>query len=148
MGTGSTQHRADNSRRRRSTAWPQQAPRATAVSPRATRLGHRAELRGKAGATVSDASRTSDQDGPKPGVRAGPAAPAGGRAHGTGAPARSAVIREGALNRMAEGESRRRPECAMRAVRKEVSTGTIRRSVDQEVVRARALARRRVAPLS
>jgi hypothetical protein len=31
------------------------------------RLGHRAEIRGKAGATVRDASRTSDQDGPEPG---------------------------------------------------------------------------------
>jgi hypothetical protein len=43
------------------------APRATAVSPPAAGSGYRAEIRDKAGATVRDASQTSDQDGPEPG---------------------------------------------------------------------------------
>jgi hypothetical protein len=38
-------------------------PRATAVSPPAAGSGTRAAIRGKAGATVHDASRTSDQVG-------------------------------------------------------------------------------------
>jgi hypothetical protein len=42
-------------------------PRATAVSPPAAGSGTRAAIRGKAGATVHDASRTSDQVGPEPG---------------------------------------------------------------------------------
>lgn len=42
-------------------------PRATAVSPRAAGSATRAEIRGKAGATVHGAGRTSDQGGPEPG---------------------------------------------------------------------------------
>jgi hypothetical protein len=66
-------------------------------------LGHRAAIRGKAGATVHDATRTSDQDGPEPGhlrrrrARSNrrPERALGRRANGTGAPAGTAVIREG-----------------------------------------------------
>jgi hypothetical protein len=95
-------------------------------------LGTRAKIRGKAGATVRDASRTSDQDGPEPGhlttearsedTEAGGAL--GRRANGTGAPARDC----GSPRTELESGSRRRAwptaEDAVRAVRKEVSTGT------------------------
>jgi hypothetical protein len=42
-------------------------PRANGSLATGRQLGNRAEIRGKAGATVRDASRTSDRDGPEPG---------------------------------------------------------------------------------
>jgi hypothetical protein len=44
-----------------------QAPEGDGCLATGRRLGHRAEIRGKARATVRDAGRTSDQDGPEPG---------------------------------------------------------------------------------
>jgi hypothetical protein len=68
MGTGSTQHRADNSR---SDGDPplgcKQASEGDDYLATGDRLSNRAEIREKAGATVRDASRTSDQHGPQPG---------------------------------------------------------------------------------
>jgi hypothetical protein len=77
-------------------------------------------------------SRTSDQDDPEPGHLITEArseeTEAGGalrwRANGTEAPARTAVIGEGALCRMTEGEIGQPSEDAVRAAREEVSTGT------------------------
>jgi hypothetical protein len=98
LGTRTRQDHPDN--RRRDSDPPlggEQAPRATTVSLRAARLGHRAAIRGLAGATVTNASRTSDQNGPEPGHLIEEArsenAEAGGalrrRANGTGALART-----------------------------------------------------------
>ena len=105
--------------------------RATATSPPAAGPGTGRRSAGRR-RTVREASRTSDQDGPEPGHLMTEArserTEAGGalrrRANGTGAPARTAEVREGALCRMAEGEFGRRPEEAVRAARREVSTGT------------------------
>ena len=118
---------------RRSTAWPQQAPRATAVSPPAAGSDTERRSAARPAPRSSDASRTSDQDGPEPGHltrrRARSERRPEERSDGerTGPQRRRGPRRSARepLNRMAEGESRRRPEYAMRAARKEVSTGTI-----------------------
>ena len=99
----------------------------------ATGAGSGTERRsaGRPGATVRDVSRTSDQDGPEPGhlrrrrarSERRPRERSDGERTGTGAPARTAVIRKEVLCRMAEGELGRH-EDAMRAAREEVSTGT------------------------
>ncbi|SRR6266508_2097778 len=47
---------------------PEQAPKATVSSPPAVGSGRRVEIRGNTGATVQDASRTSEQTGPNPGT--------------------------------------------------------------------------------
>jgi len=47
--------------------WPRAGSEANDRLATGRRLGNRAEIRGKAGATVHNASRTSDQDGPEPG---------------------------------------------------------------------------------
>jgi hypothetical protein len=94
-------------------------------------LGHRAEIRGRAGATVHGASRTSDQDGPEPGhlrrrrARSSrrPVRALERRASTTKAPARSAEVRE-EVRAGRRGELGRPSEDAMRGARREVSTGT------------------------
>ena len=156
MGTGTTQDRPDNSRRLGDPHFRrEQAPRATAVSPQAAGSGTRAEIRGKAGTTVRDASRTSDQHGHEPGHltrrRARSERKAEGalgrRANGTEAPARTAEVRE----ESPVPDGRRRAPPAVRGRRASGEKGgehghelKIRRPGG---VRARALARRRAATL-
>ncbi len=68
MGTGTTHDRADNSRRAGDPALGlEQAPGGDGFLATGRRLGHQAAIRAKAGATIHDASGTSDQDGPEPG---------------------------------------------------------------------------------
>ena len=135
-GENAESHHSGSSRQqqtcRRSTAWPRAGLRGQRL-PR-----HRRPTRapsgksaGKAGATVRDAGRTSDQDGPEPGQlrrrrarsnrrpeersdgeRTGPE-----RRHGRGGP-------RGALCRMAEGELGPLCEDVLRAARRGVSTST------------------------
>jgi hypothetical protein len=52
---------------RRFTAWPRAGSEGDGDLAAGDRLGHRAAIRDKAGTTVRDAGRTSDQDGPEPG---------------------------------------------------------------------------------
>ena len=88
MGTLTLQHLADNSRRggdHRLAA--SRLLRAMAGSRHRRPTGNRAETRGKAGAAVTDASRTSDQDGPNPDTSQGGAL--GGRGAGGGSGRRS-----------------------------------------------------------
>jgi hypothetical protein len=102
--------------------------------PRHRRPARASERRSaqKTGATVTDASRTSDQDGPEPGhlmrrhARSEREAGAlGRRANATKTPATDAANPRGEpWAGMAEGELDRRPEGAVRAARREVSTGT------------------------
>jgi hypothetical protein len=84
--------------------------RATASSPPAAGSGTERRSAAKAGATIRDASRTSDQDGPEPGhltrrrarSERRPVRALGRRAIGSGAPARTAESAKDALRRMAE----------------------------------------------
>jgi hypothetical protein len=80
-------------------------PKAIDYFATGNRLVHRAAIPGKASARVRDASGTSDQDGPEPGhlieearserTEAGPSARTASERDRE--PARTAVIREGAL---------------------------------------------------
>ncbi len=104
-------------------------PRATATSPPATSRDTERRSAPRPATRSMDASRTSDQNGPEPGhlmaearsERTG-AGDSARTANGTGALARSAVIGEGSLSRMAGGECDRPSEDAMRAARREVRT--------------------------
>jgi hypothetical protein len=65
---------------RRSTAWPGAGLRGRRLPRHGDRPWHRAEIRDKAGATVDDAGRSSDRDGPEPGhLRGGALGEDGGR---------------------------------------------------------------------
>jgi hypothetical protein len=134
MGTGSTQHRADNSRRDGDPPLGRkQAFEGDGCLATGDRVGNRAEIRGKTGATVKDASRRSDQDRPEPGhltrrrARSNrrPKERSDGERDGTEAPARTAVISEGSpvpdgRRANSAGDLRRRAK----RQRREVSTAT------------------------
>jgi hypothetical protein len=68
LGTATPQDLPDNSTRLGDpTVRREQTAEGDGFLASGGRLGNRAEIRGKAGATVRDASRTSDQHGPEPG---------------------------------------------------------------------------------
>ncbi len=98
-----------------------------------SRLGHRAAIRGRAGATVHDASGTSDQDGPEPGHLTTKArserTEAGASARTASERDRSADEKRGdprgsPVPEWPKGSSAGPSKDAVRAARREVSTGT------------------------
>lgn len=134
-GENAESHHSASSRQqqtcRRSTAWREQASEGDDCLATGDRPGHRAAIRGKAGATVHDASRRAIRTAPNPGTSGGGALGATGglrsartaseRDQGAGMDAESA---RDAVSRVAEGELGRSSEDAVRAARREVSTGT------------------------
>ena len=69
MGSRTPQDQPDKSRGLGDTlVRREQAPKATVSSPPAVGSGRRVEIRGDTGATVQDASRTSEQTAPNPGT--------------------------------------------------------------------------------
>lgn len=131
MGTPTPQDRLDN---RRSHGDPlvrrEQALKATAPSPPAAGSGRRAEIRDSTGATVQDASRTSEQTAPNsgtswrgaPGGDGRPGERSDGERTGPEHPVSAVVAREGLPAPDAERRARPAAKEACAAARRGVST--------------------------